>query len=44
MYVLQHNTCNLYLTTVADVGFVEGGFCNSIAREKFGTTPIFERF
>ena len=26
---------------VADLGFSEGGFCYSIAREKFATTPTF---
>ena len=27
------------LVTVADAGFIQGGFCNSIARENFGATP-----
>ena len=31
----------LYILAVADAGFIEGGFCGSIAREKFGATPTF---
>ena len=26
---------------VADAGFLEGGFCNTIAHENFGATPTF---
>ena len=30
--------------SVADLGFSEVGFCYSIAREKFATTLVFDRF
>ena len=33
--------CKRHGLSVADTGFVEGGFCISIAREKFGATPTF---
>ena len=29
------------LIAVAEAGFVEGGFCNSIVREDFWATPTF---
>ena len=28
-------------STVVDAGFLEGGFCYNIAREKFEATPTF---
>ena len=33
-----------YLSAVADLGFLEGGFCCTLAREILEATPIFDRF
>ena len=40
-YVIGLVLCVCSAKAVADAGFIEGGFCISIAREKVGATPTF---